>query len=261
MNTAHDDLVAKIKVMGVNSWEEKGMAMTITVDFSSSSKTLNIDTNEEYGLVLKVKDGKMDVSVHCATPFGYRHALETLSQLVSYDPQRKRFQIVSSATIKDSPKFRYRGLLLDTGRNYFSVSSIERIIRGMSYDKLNVLHWHMNEQQSFPFVSNSVPELTRYGAYDERKVYTPGDVQHLTKYAYLRGVILLPEFDAPAHASFGWQWGQLKGMGNLVVCQQKEWADGNWSLAAEPPAGQLNPLNANVYDVSKMPPQHPFEKK
>ena len=37
---------------------------------------------------------------------------------------------------------------------------------------------------------------------------------------------------------------------NMVVCQQKEWADGNWSLAAEPPSGQLNPINDRVYEVS-----------
>jgi hexosaminidase len=63
---------------------------------------------------------------------------------------------------------RYRGLLLDTGRNYFTLHSILRIIDGMSYDKLNVFHWHMNEQTSFPFVSRSVPNLTRYGAYSQR---------------------------------------------------------------------------------------------
>ena len=68
-------------------------------------------------------------------------------------------------SIKDVPSYSYRGLLLDTGRNYYSIESIKRIIDGMSFNKLNVLHWHMNEQQSFPFVSERVPNLTRYGAY------------------------------------------------------------------------------------------------
>ena len=57
----------------------------------------------------------------------------------------------------------------------------------------------------------------------------------------------------PAHASFGWDWGdEAEGEleRNMVVCQQKEWADGNWSLAAEPPSGQLNPINDRVYEVS-----------
>jgi hypothetical protein len=53
-------------------------------------------------------------------------------------------------------------------------------------------------------------------------------------------VIVLPEFDIPAHASFGWDWGkEAKGKDkNLVLCKQKEWADGNWTLAAEPPSGK-----------------------
>ena len=57
----------------------------------------------------------------------------------------------------------------------------------------------------------------------------------------------------PAHASFGWDWGdEAEGERerNMVVCQQREWADGNWSLAAEPPSGQLNPINDRVYEVS-----------
>ena len=68
---------------------------------------------------------------------------------------------------------------------------------------------------------------------------------------------MLPELDAPAHAGYGWDWGPLKGLGNLTTCMSK---NGRWtapdpitnkniSLAAEPPAGQLNPLNENVYKV------------
>ena len=59
------------------------------------------------------------------------------------------------------------------------MESIERILDGLSYDKMNVLHWHMNEQQSFPFVSKSAPKLTKYGAYSKEHLYYPSDVRHL----------------------------------------------------------------------------------
>ena len=59
------------------------------------------------------------------------------------------------------------------------MESIERILDGLSYDKMNVLHWHMNEQQSFPFVSESAPKLTKYGAYSKDHLYYPSDVRHL----------------------------------------------------------------------------------
>ncbi len=77
-------------------------------------------------------------------------------------------QVVSEATIIDAPRFKYRGLLLDSGRNFFPLSSLRRMIEGMAQDKMNVFHWHMNEQHSFPFVSRSQPNLTRYGAYSEK---------------------------------------------------------------------------------------------
>ena len=59
------------------------------------------------------------------------------------------------------------------------MEAIERILDGLSYDKMNVLHWHMNEQQSFPFVSKSVPKLTKYGAYSKEHLYYPSDIRHL----------------------------------------------------------------------------------
>ena len=85
-----------------------------------------------------------------------------------------------------------------------------------------------------------------------RQLYHKSDVQELTKYARQRGVILLPEFDAPAHAAFGWNFGPSKGFGNLATCMHTNWVDpktGDDVLAAEPPAGQLNPVNDKVYEV------------
>ena len=74
-------------------------------------------------------------------------------------------RIPAKVLITDKPKYPYRGILLDTSRNFYSVASIKRIVDGLSYSKLNVLHWHINDQQSFPFVSERVPNLTSYGAY------------------------------------------------------------------------------------------------
>ena len=84
-----------------------------------------------------------------------------------------------------------------------------------------------------------------------RDVYFPSDVRSIVDYAHALGIVVLPEFDAPAHAMAGWREMSLADpkLGDLVTCAQKQWADGNWSLAAEPPAGQLNPVNENVYTI------------
>ena len=107
----------------------------------------------------------MIIHIIAQTFYGARHALESLSQLITFDPIENCYKISAKVKLQDAPKYPYRGILLDTSRNYYSIPSIKRIIDGLSYTKLNVLHWHINDQQSFPFVSERVPNLTRYGAY------------------------------------------------------------------------------------------------
>ncbi|TRY78500.1 hypothetical protein TCAL_11061 [Tigriopus californicus] len=224
--------------------------LKVHVRVLASSLQLDLDTREDYKLSWSATtNASIKVDIVASTFFGARHGLESLSQMITFDPVVKALQIVSRASIEDQPKYRYRGLLLDTGRSYMSVDSIRKIIDGLSYDKLNVLHWHMNEQQSFPFVSESVPKLTQFGAYDKSKLYYKEDVQGIVEYARQRGVMVLPEFDAPAHASAGWNWGTEHQESQLVLCQQKKWADRDGSLAAEPPSGQLNPTNPQVYEL------------
>ena len=90
--------------------------------------------------------------------------------------------------------FRYRGLMLDTSRHYFSVEAIKRTLAGMSHAKLNRFHWHMTDSQSFPFVSKYYPELAAHGAYSERETYTSDDVKEVVAYAKLRGIQVESEF-------------------------------------------------------------------
>ena len=70
--------------------------------------------------------------------------------------------------------------------SFFVVQVIKQIISGMSYDKLNVFHWHITDTHSFPFYSRRVPQLTMHGAYSPRQVYTPEDVRDIVEYARLR---------------------------------------------------------------------------
>ena len=83
-----------------------------------------------------------------------------------------------------------------------------------------------------------------------RQLYYPDDVRSVVSYAHQRGILVLPEFDSPGHAVAGWQeWGPETGLGELVVCNKKEWANETIRLAASPNSGQLNPLNEHVYEV------------
>lgn len=177
---------------------------TVSIDVHINVRTNELDltwnTDESYRLDVESKTSKdhVMVGIIAKTVFGFRHAIETLSQLIAADVSG--LLLVGSARIEDRPVYRHRGLLLDTARNFFPVSAIERTIDGMGASKLNVFHWHITDSQSFPLEIPSVPQLTQYGAYSPKKIYSPKDVQHIVEYAKLRGVRVLIEIDAPSHA-------------------------------------------------------------
>ncbi|RHY26839.1 hypothetical protein DYB32_010854, partial [Aphanomyces invadans] len=156
------------------------------------------------------------VSITATTVYGYRHALTTLSQLMEYDELSHTMQIVETASIRDAPAFPHRGITLDTSRNFYSIGAIKRVLDGMGMNKAKV------------------------------QVYTQADIRELVQYAKVRGIRVIPELDAPAHVGAGWQWGPDAGLGDLVVCfDHLPWQ----AACVQPPCGQLNPMNPEVYSI------------
>merc|ERR1739840_33991 len=78
----------------------------------------------------------------------------------------------------------------------------------MATNKLNTFHWHISDAASFPMYSQRQPQMTYYGAYSPRKVYYPQDIREIVEYANQRGIRVIPELDAPAHAGAGWNLGR-----------------------------------------------------
>ncbi|KAF9794109.1 hypothetical protein SFRURICE_009486, partial [Spodoptera frugiperda] len=109
----------------------------------------------------------------------------------------------------------------------------------MAAVKLNTFHWHITDSQSFPFEMSKRPELTRLGAYSPFKVYTKNDISEVVEYALVRGVRVLPEFDAPAHVGEGWE-----DTGLTVCFKATPWRH----YCVEPPCGQLNPTREELYE-------------
>lgn len=96
--------------------------------------------------------------------------------------------------------FRYRGLLIDTARNFIPIKDLKRLVDGLSYNKMSVLHWHISDSNSYPFFSKRVPQMAIYGTFGQNKIYTPAEVTEFLNYANQRGIKVIPELDAPAHA-------------------------------------------------------------
>lgn len=160
---------------------------------------LNLDADESYALHVKA-DGTATISA--ATVWGALHGLETLSQLVSYDFFAQSYSIAGlPIQISDVPRFKHRGLLIDSGRHFESVKQVKRFINSMAHAKLNVLHWHLTEDQSFPIASRKFPDLPQKGSWSSQEQYTSQEIASIVEFARLRGVRVMPEFDMPGHSS------------------------------------------------------------
>jgi hexosaminidase len=152
----------------------------------------SLDEEESYALEITPSSAVLSAP----TTVGALRGLETLLQLVSSDAQGFFLPAVS---ITDQPRFRWRGLLLDSGRHFMPLPVIERTLDGMALVKLNVLHWHLSDDQGFRVESRRYPRLQRLGS--DGLYYTQDQVREVVAYARDRGIRVIPEFDMPGHST------------------------------------------------------------
>jgi len=136
------------------------------------------------------------VELTAPNPLGILHGLQTFLQLVYITPQGFAAPAV---TIDDQPRFPWRGLMIDVGRHFMPVAVIERNLDGMEATKLNVMHWHLSDDQGFRVESKQAPLLQEKGS--AGSYYTQAQVREVIDYARARGIRVVPEFDMPCHTS------------------------------------------------------------
>ena len=143
---------------------------------------------------------------------GFLRGFETFSQL--FNKQENGTYIVSGLpiTITDSPQFLWRGIMIDTSRHFLDITSIKKIIDGMLYMKLNILHWHIVDEDSFPMQVPALPELSEYGSLSG--IYTQNDIKSVISYAKIRGIRVIPEIDTPAHTL---SWGRSPNLASITL--------------------------------------------
>jgi hexosaminidase len=217
---------------------------TVKIDVSNTHATLDHGVDESYSLDLVA--GSDTIGISAKTVYGALHALTTLQQIVINDGSGHLI-IEQPVYIRDGPLYPVRGIMIDTGRNYISVPKILEQIDGMALSKLNVLHWHMIDSQSWAVEIKAYPEMTG-DAYSANEVFTQDTIKKIVAYAAARGVRILAEIDMPGHASSG--WGKIDE--SLLTCQHSWWSNDNWALhtAVEPNPGQLDILNNKTYEVT-----------
>jgi len=140
------------------------------------------------------------VVVRVRTAWGAVRAFETVAQLAEWDDEQGLFVVGRlPLVVEDWPRFAWRGLMVDTARHFLPLPKLKQLVDAAAAMKLNVLHLHLTDAQSFPFVVESVPELAGRGTFGPKAVHSHADMQALVAHARSRGIMVVPEIDIPAH--------------------------------------------------------------
>nr|WP_298795999.1 family 20 glycosylhydrolase [uncultured Acetobacter sp.] len=152
---------------------------------------LTVHAKENYSLQVNAAG----VTLTADGPDGVVHGLATLAQLVTRDESGPK---LAFAEITDSPRFPWRGIMIDTSRHFMAVATLQRQLDAMEMLKMNVLHLHLSDGTGFRVDSKRLPELTEKSSHGQ--YYTQRELRDLVSYAADRGIRIVPEFDVPGHA-------------------------------------------------------------
>ncbi|PEJ53334.1 hypothetical protein CN692_21555 [Bacillus sp. AFS002410] len=190
---------ADFSELGIEVFSERlNSKCGILVSHSDLSSDPSIDLIKDSSIQ---KDGyKIDISdeqikIYSKNDAGVTNALTSLYVLI-VDAIKNSNRNLKGVSITDYPKFEHRGLLVDVSRNFFGVSVMKKIIEEMALNKLNVLHWHLSDDQGWRIESKVFPKLTENQAH-----YSQDEIRDVIKYAEARGVEIIPEIDMPGHVT------------------------------------------------------------
>ncbi|ELP5728103.1 beta-N-acetylhexosaminidase [Vibrio vulnificus] len=155
-----------------------------------------------------------EIKVEAGSSAGFVHAAASLIQLLDYNQEDGQAQI-ACCSISDSPRFRYRGMMLDCSRHFHSVEQVKRLINLLAHYKFNTFHWHLTDDEGWRVEIKAFPELTEIGAWrgvDEAiepqythisqrygGFYSQEEIKEVVAYAAQRSITVIPEIDVPGH--------------------------------------------------------------
>src|ERR1700674_787497 len=156
-----------------------------------SERVQRLSEDESYELVISESGAKLTA----LSPLGILRGLQTVLQLVETTATGFSVPVV---TIKDRPRFAWRGLLVDVGRHFIPLDVLKRNLDGMAAVKMNVLHWHLYDNEGFRIESKRFPRLQDEGS--DGLYYTQDEIREFVAYAHDRGIRIVPEFEMPGHS-------------------------------------------------------------
>ncbi|KPM43625.1 hypothetical protein AK830_g2911 [Neonectria ditissima] len=201
-------------------------------------KPLAGELDESYSLTVS-EDGK--AAIKAKSSIGCLYALESFLQLFfAHSSGTFWYTPHAPVSIEDKPEYPHRGVLLDVARSWFEVDDIKHAIDAMAWNKLNRLHLHITDSQSWPLEIPALPKLAEKGAYRKGLSYSPEDLKGIYEYGVHRGVEVVMEIDMPGHIGVV----ELAYKDLIVAYNEKPY---QW-WCAEPPCGAFRMNSTDVYD-------------
>ncbi|OQV08591.1 hypothetical protein CLAIMM_12837 isoform 2 [Cladophialophora immunda] len=189
--------------------------------------------------VIDIDDhGIASIKSNCS--IGTIRALQTLKQLFfAHSTKSGSYTPFAPLSIADRARWRHRGLSIDIARNPFAPKDLIRTIDAMAMAKLNRLHIHATDSQSWPLEIPSLPDLARKGAYQPHRVWGADSLREIQMYGAEKGVSVFIEIDMPGHtASVAYAFPNL-----IAAFNELDWS----TFAAEPLSGQLKLNSSDVH--------------
>ncbi len=181
----------------------------LEISVLSGSDELTRFTNESYSLMVGEENGEIVSVLNATSIYGAMRGLQTFSQLVKFNLTSATYTVFGTQ-IMDSPRFEYRGVMVDTSRNFVSLAELRTVCDLMEQSKLNALSLHLTDTQSWPIEIDGFPKLTQWLSYGNHPyntadnisvnhIFTIAEMQTTVQYCLDRAVRVIPEVDLPGH--------------------------------------------------------------
>ena len=185
---------------------QTGVALRVVAAPERGRLNLRIDSSIRGDETYRLNVTRKQIAIEAADERGLFWGVQTLRQLLPL--QHEVPPAIPVVGIEDSPRYAWRGVMLDTARHFYPVDFIKRQIDLMSYYKFDVFHWHLTDDQGWRIQINRYPELTGVGAWRTEAdgsryggFYTQDQIREVVQYARERNVMVVPEIEMPGHSS------------------------------------------------------------
>ena len=186
----------------IQAYIQEAIQINLPFEKKGAEKAIQfeIDPDQKEGYQLSVS--RSGVSIKADTEIMLMYGMQSLRQLLYMHGQELPF-----VEIQDNASFQWRGMLLDCSRHFMEKEFVKRYIDLLALYKMNVLHWHLTEDQGWRIEIDKYPKLTEIGAWRDDGnggkyggFYTKEDIREIVAYATVRGVEVVPEIELPGHS-------------------------------------------------------------